>query len=154
MGPTMRRTTLIQRSRCASGVAGPAVTSETTACELRNVVAPRLLHRIAAPAPTAGTSGRRTTPPGGRGAGWSGGIGRGGTTGVTGVTDAGLDARARSVRHGRGVVAAEIDTEGSARLPKMDQTDGAPTRNHTAITLSKTMHPNDDVDMKGQIGLP
>ena len=31
---------------------------------------------------------------------------------------------------------------------------GAPARNHTAIALSNTKQPNDDVAMNGQIGLP
>ena len=32
--------------------------------------------------------------------------------------------------------------------------EGAPARNQSAITASKIMQPNDDVGMKGQIGLP
>ena len=32
--------------------------------------------------------------------------------------------------------------------------EGAPARNQSAIAASKIMHPNDDVGMKGQIGLP
>jgi hypothetical protein len=32
--------------------------------------------------------------------------------------------------------------------------EGAPARNHSAIAASQIMHPNDDVGMKGQIGLP
>jgi len=32
--------------------------------------------------------------------------------------------------------------------------EGAPARNQNAITASKIMQPNDDVGMKGQIGLP
>ena len=32
--------------------------------------------------------------------------------------------------------------------------EGAPARNQSAMTASKIMHPNDDVGMKGQIGLP
>ena len=32
--------------------------------------------------------------------------------------------------------------------------DGAPARNHSAIPASNTMHPNEDVGMNGQIGLP
>ncbi len=32
--------------------------------------------------------------------------------------------------------------------------EGAPARNQNAMTASKIMHPNDDVGMKGQIGLP
>jgi hypothetical protein len=31
---------------------------------------------------------------------------------------------------------------------------GAPDRNQTAMNESKIMHPNDDVGMNGQIGLP
>jgi len=33
-------------------------------------------------------------------------------------------------------------------------TEGAPDKNHTAMKASKIMHPNEDVGMKGQIGLP
>jgi hypothetical protein len=32
--------------------------------------------------------------------------------------------------------------------------DGAPARNHRAITLSKIMQPNAELGMNGQIGLP
>jgi hypothetical protein len=32
--------------------------------------------------------------------------------------------------------------------------EGAPARHQNAITASKIMQPNDDVGMKGQIGLP
>ena len=39
----------------------------------------------------------------------------------------------------------------SAAPPAME---GAPARNHTAMTVSKIMQPNDDVGMNGQIGLP
>ena len=32
--------------------------------------------------------------------------------------------------------------------------DGAPARNHGAIMLSKIMHPNAELGMNGQMGLP
>jgi hypothetical protein len=31
---------------------------------------------------------------------------------------------------------------------------GAPARNHIAMSVSKIMHPNEDVGMNGQMGLP
>jgi hypothetical protein len=45
-------------------------------------------------------------------------------------------------------------TRAGDRLRTIDTRSGAPQRNHTAITASKMMQPNDDVGTNGQIGLP
>jgi hypothetical protein len=49
---------------------------------------------------------------------------------------------------------AYFSTSGIGDFVRSVNTDGAPDKNHTAMKASKIMHPNEDVGMKGQIGLP